>query len=195
MASTQPRKHRRELFVAAAATLVGGGVAVVASTDGSPQRRAPHPPGVTAAQADVVLLGGVLAGERAEIAAYTALARSLPRARRHSLRLLAAQEQEHATAIAAAISDLGADAPSLPRLSVLEAAVPAPRHPRDAYEYLRRVEQRAIDTHLSAIVSLSTEDARATLTTILAVEGEHLALASARAGHAELSGPFAGVST
>lgn len=123
-------------------------------------------------EADAELLNTVLARQRAVVDAYDAVLPGL-RGRRLALALeLRAQEQEHADAVVEEMLELGIDSEPPP-----EAVAPRPLgDEEDRLAYLAELEGRTIEMEIGAIYALTESRPRATLTSIVANQAQHLVL-------------------
>jgi hypothetical protein len=198
MEARQPpahRRSRRELAVAGVAVIAGAAGAVIATSGGGPKRppraaRAHPAPLATAAELDIVTLGGLLRFERHCAAVY-----SLATAALHGTALdvavtLLEHEREHARAVAGAIHDLGGTPAPAADFAEWAIATTLARGRGPALGVLERLEQQSVGAYLDAVEQISTEDVRVTVAAILGAEAEHLALVRGEAGRPQLGPPF-----
>jgi len=189
------RRSRRELVVAGVAGVAGAAGAVIATSGGGskPQRRAARAapsPLETAAELDIVTLGGLLRFER-HCAAVYALATSALRGTALDVAVTVLEhEREHARAVAGAIRDLGGTPAAPGAFAEWDAAQTLARGRGPALALLERLEQQSVGAYLDATTQISTEDVRVTVAAILGAEAEHLALVRGEAGGQQLQAPF-----
>jgi hypothetical protein len=123
-------------------------------------------------QADAALLNTVLARQRAVVDAYDTVLPGLRGRRLAIARRFRAQEQEHADAVVEEMLELGIDSEPAP-----EAVAPRPLgDEEDRLAYLAELEGRTIEMEIGAIYALTESRPRATLTSIVANQAQHLVL-------------------
>jgi hypothetical protein len=176
-----PRSRRAFLRTAGAGGAAGASAVLLAACGGSAPRSSKQAAAASETleirASDVEILNTVLDLEHAAIAAYTAgipLLTGRPRAA--AVRFLG-QELSHATKIAGAVKGAGGK-PNEPRARY---DLGNPRGPAQVLALLDQVESSLVDVYLDAIPKLSPGWLRANVASILANEGQHIAvLRSAR---------------
>ena len=149
---------RRELALAAAAAVLARPAAALAATD------------------EPAILTGLIEREQAAAFAYARAARAP----------LAAQEDEHARALASELAAMGIEAPPKPRAaSELDPA--ARRALRGGTEEAIALEQSLLDAYESAIRGLEQPQVLQTAATVMASHAQHLAMLRREAGRDPLA--------
>ena len=197
------RRHlrsRRDILIAGVATVAGAaGATVAAAGSGSDSRHGKRKQTpthttpaatTTAAQVDIMLLGGLLDLEQRSIDLYTRATLALTGDRRGVVRSMLFQEREHAHAVAGAIRDLGGTPAPGPQRGIYGVTAPAPRRVRDIFVALRTLESESIGAYVDAAVQIETEDVRVTIAAIMAAEAQHLAVVRGELGEPQLEAPF-----
>jgi hypothetical protein len=178
---TDPRSRRSFLRTAGAGGLAGGSSLVLAACGGSTQSKkaaAAESETLAIRASDVEILNTVLDLEHTAIAAYTAgipLLSGRPRAA--AVRFLG-QELSHASKVAGAVKGAGGK-PNPPRGTY---DLGNPRGQEQVLAMLDQIEGSLVDVYLDAIPKLSPGWLRAAAASILANEGQHIAVLRAARG-------------
>ena len=177
-----PRSRRAFLHTAGAGGLAAStGLFVAACGGSSPlskSREAAESETLVIRASDVEVLNTVLDLEHMAIAAYTAGIPLLSgRARAAAVRFLG-QELSHATKLAGAVRGAGGK-PSPPQASY---DLGNPRGPAQVLALLDQLEGSLVDVYLDSIPKLSPGWLRADVASILANEGQHIAMLRAARG-------------
>jgi rubrerythrin len=158
--------HSRRNFLRASGVGVGGGSAAFLAACGSAKKKAKGP------SADVDILNSAIDLENMAIAAYTAGAPLLKGEILKLGRQFLAQEKEHADALSQTVMHAGGR-PDRPKSSY---DFPRVRTQEEVLRLVATIENVAIAAYIDALPKLSSGDLRATATSILTTEAEHLAV-------------------
>ena len=179
--ASDPVSRRRFFRAAGVATAGGGSAALLAACGGSGK-----PKDKSAIAADIAILNGALNLENTAIAAYTAGAPFLKGGVIKLARELLGQEKDHADALSTAVTQLGGHPP----------------RPKSAYDFPRvhdqgqvlrlvdMIEHELVGAYLDALPRLSSPDLRAQVTSIVANEGEHVAVLLGAMGRPQAPSAF-----
>ncbi len=171
---TEPRASRRALLAGARATLLAGGVAAVAGCgrQRKPGRKSLKQVAGPIRQADLEILGQLLALERRTIAGYTAAIPLLDKPQAKAARQFLNQELLHAGELLGLIRAAGATPPQ--RAASYDLG--GPSGARDVLGLLHGLERAQIGAYLEAIPRLAPGPVRAAAATILANDAQHIAI-------------------
>lgn len=123
-------------------------------------------------QADVEILNGALDLELRAIAAYKAGAGRLRGERLAIVKVFLEQEQEHADGLAGAIKD----ADGTPNRAKSAYDFPVMRTEADVLRFAIELENTAIAAYIDALPKFSQADLRATVSSIITNEAEHVSV-------------------
>ena len=175
-----PSLTRREALGGAAAALV------LASCGGDD----PPPGGGPKPGSGAALLGSLLAGERAVIAAYGACAEVLRGDALRQARAIRAQERGHASRLERLIIDLGGNPPPGRSAEEYSRTFPRLRSAEDALRFAEDLEQRQVRAYLEALAELPDLALRTEAAGICGDEAFHLAAVRVLQGLPAAQGPF-----
>jgi rubrerythrin len=136
--------------------------------------------------ADVELLNVAVDLEHRAVAAYKAVAGTASGAALRAIKLVLEQEQEHVDGLAAAIRDLG----GTPNRARHSYELPRWRSQAQALRFAIALEDDAIAAYIDALPKLTDRDLRATATSILTNEAEHIALLRGALGEPQVPAAF-----
>jgi len=166
--ASDPVSRRRFFHAAGVATTGGGSAAFLAACGGGSGKKKDK----SAIAADIAILNRAIVLENTAIAAYTAGAPLLKGAAIKLGRELLGQEKDHADALSTAVSQLGGH-PTRPKASY---DFPRVRNQPEVLKLVDMIEHELVGAYLDALPRLSSADLRAQVASIVANEGEHLAV-------------------
>lgn len=136
--------------------------------------------------ADVEVLNSALDLELMAVAAYKAGAAHLKGELLQVGKLLLSQEQEHADGLSSAIRDAG----GTPNQAKRSYDFPAMHSQRDVLRFAIEIENNAIAAYIDALPKLGKGDLRATASSIVANEAEHIAVLRGALGEQQVPSAF-----
>jgi hypothetical protein len=142
---------------------------------------------VTAIHADVQILTAALALERRTVSAYIAAIPLLPHSLVKGAKAFLSEELAHTGELISLIKGAGSKAPDRADSYDIGAL---PRSSADVVALLHSLERLQIASYLTWIPRLSPGPLRATVSTILASDAQHVAVLRAAQGQPALAGPF-----
>ncbi len=170
----EQRASRRALLAGVRATLAAGGVAALAGCGRQSRagRKSLAQVPMPIRQADIEILGHLLALERRTIAAYTAGIPLLDRAQAKAAKQFLNQELLHAGELLGLIKAAGGELPVRAASYDLGGRSGA----ADVLGLLHRLERAQIGAYLEAIPRLAPGPVRAAVATILNNDAQHIAI-------------------
>lgn len=184
----EPRASRRALLAGARVTLAAGGVAALAGCGRQRKagRKSLKPDALPIRQADIEILGQLLALERRTIAGYTAGIPLLDRAQAKAAKQFLNQELLHAGELLGLIKAAGGKLP----VRAASYDLGGRRGAADVLGLLHGLERAQIGAYLEAIPRLAPGPVRAAAATILANDAQHIAILRLLQGSAPVPSAF-----
>lgn len=170
-------RTRRKLLQGAGITWVGGSAALLAAC-GNRDAVGADVGGEGGRPTDVDLLNGALDLEHMAVAAYSAGARQLEGDALEILRTFSGHEREHVDGLTAAIRGMGG-VPNRARAEYPEVVL---EKDEEVLRLAVTLEETAVAAFIDLLPRLSTGPLRATLSSIIACEAEHLSALRLRLG-------------
>jgi rubrerythrin len=166
--------HRRGFLAVSGTALAGGVLAACGSSEDDSAGIATETGAEqsSSASADVALLNQALVLEQRLVGTYDAAVSRLKGSLRTTAQHFGDQEQQHADALASAVSDLGAT----PATGRDRYALPSLPDDAAVLRFAMGVEDTAIAQYLDLIPKFSSPDLRQALASILTVEAEHVSV-------------------
>jgi Ferritin-like domain len=181
-----PGIGRRALLRGAGGVVMGGG-ALSALTGCGTSAASGTPIGHTAVDTDLQILAAALALERRTATAYIAAIPLVPRSFVKGAKAFLSEELAHTGELISLIKGAGAKAPD--RADTYDLG-PPPRGPEEVVALLHSLERLQIASYLTWIPRPSPGPLRATVSTILASDAQHVAVLRAVQGQPALAAPF-----
>jgi len=180
--ASDPVSRRRFLRAAGVATAGGGSAALLAACGGGSGKAEDK----SAIAADIATLNRALDLENTAIAAYTAGAPLLKGGVIKLARELLGQDKEHADALSTAVTQLGGH-PTRPKSAY---NFPRVHNQAEALALVDTIEHELVGAYLDALPRLSSADLRAQVASIVANEGEHIAVLLGAMGRPQAPSAF-----
>lgn len=178
---------RRRFFASSGVCIAGGSAVFLAacSDDGAGPGRA-APTRKEADAADVEILNGALDLELMAVEAYKAAAGTLTGDVLRIGKLFVEQEQEHADALAAAITEAG----GTPNEAKSSYDFPELRSQREALRFAVELENTAVAAYIDALPKLTSNTLRGAASAIVTNEAQHIAVLRGALGLAPVPHAF-----